>query len=357
MGLFDRKNQTKNSEVVVDEEKLRLMEIRDKYASYTRQFYDKGYIKAYALGENKVHRTTYYIAEDDTQYTCYPDDIGQGAIINDYMAYANALELPTLQLSKSDYTLVLPEDNINRDIKNEFQQDWSVGDVHIQFVSALDTKTFYLQLTPENKKYLDTKMESGILSSVDNLLVVPSDAAVVKLKPSKLFVSSGECLLWRDQDFLCMAKQDWSYMKRTNILSVIKIPVKQIRYYREEGSIRYEQTISGGGGGGVNYGGALVGAILFGGVGAIIGSNAGTEIAPITSETKEVDTRVLCMVITDKNGTAYNVGFETDALDALEWFIPDKEYSYVIQKRREAFEHGGSRPSTFKDLKLKINFL
>lgn len=40
----------------------------------------------------------------------------------------------------------------------------------------------------------------------------------------------------------------------------------------------------------------------------------------------------------EKNGRIYQVGFDINSELAFDWLIPEKQYDYVIQKRREQYE-------------------
>lgn len=117
-----------------------------------------------------------------------------------------------------------------------------------------------------------------------------------------------------------------------------EIPIDKVIYYKEEGSLRYEQEISGGGGMGINYTSAVIGGLLFGTAGAIIGSRNGQEIREIKSETREIDTRIVILKIYDQYNNISNFVFNCNTVNAFEWYIPEKEYAYIINKRRNNYE-------------------
>ena len=95
--------------------------------------------------------------------------------------------------------------------------------------------------------------------------------------------------------------------------------------------------ISGGGGNETSYGGAIVGGLLFGAAGAIIGSQKNEEKISVSSTTVEKDTRIVVLVI-KVDTTVYQIACEQTAEGIFDWIIPDKQYNYVIQKRREMYE-------------------
>ena len=58
----------------------------------------------------------------------------------------------------------------------------------------------------------------------------------------------------------------------------------------------------------------------------------------LNSETKEVDTRVVILKVYDVDKRINGLLFDLDAVSAFEWFIPEKEYTHVIEKRRLCYE-------------------
>ena len=336
MGLFDRKPQIQQEQPEKIEKQKRLKQLQEQWEQYTSGFYDKG-LRAILKDPTQKSGVVYYILDSENEYTCYPDMLGRGCTVYQPESYEEALSLPVLSISKSDYTLVFPKDNIEITEKNEFNQIWSTGDIHIAFVSDNKTIEFKVTNNQQNIELIKKTTDMDVYGSIDGLLTIPPDTAIVKLKKSEFIQNDGACLFWRNAGNLYITEEIQANFEK-NKLSIITIPVNQIRYYKEEGSLRYEQIISGGGGGGANLGGAALGSFLFGGVGAIIGSNYGSQIAPITSETIEVDTRLIYLVFTNSAGKEYTITFEQDAIQAFEWFLPDKEYSHVIEKRRQDYE-------------------
>ena len=81
----------------------------------------------------------------------------------------------------------------------------------------------------------------------------------------------------------------------------------------------------------------VIGGLLFGQAGAMIGSRRKEEVKEIESRTIAHDTRVISVAFR-KNGRIYQVGFDINSELAFDWLIPEKQYDYVIQKRREQYE-------------------
>lgn len=111
------------------------------------------------------------------------------------------------------------------------------------------------------------------------------------------------------------------------------VPLYKILYYQEKGDISYSTSISGGGGGSksMSIGGAIAGKLMFGNVGAIIGSRAGTgvHIDEIRSESVEHDNRYVVLRYEKDDGAYCDVQLEYECYDVLNRLIPNKEYSHV----------------------------
>lgn len=105
------------------------------------------------------------------------------------------------------------------------------------------------------------------------------------------------------------------------------IPLKNIRYFKKTGDIRYETVLSGGGGGGSSIKGAVVGGLIAGDAGAVIGSRKRVEA--IHSTTVEHDTRgTVLKYMKDDVLTSMNLNVEI--YDIFEQIIPGKAYDVVV---------------------------
>jgi hypothetical protein len=104
-----------------------------------------------------------------------------------------------------------------------------------------------------------------------------------------------------------------------------KLFLDDIEYFQINGDIVRTEKISGGG---TSIGGAVVGAVVAGGVGAVIGSRKKIE-----SETVTTDNRFILLVY-KKNGKLTKEKFDfTKYNRVFEELIPEKEYSYVLSKK------------------------
>lgn len=113
-----------------------------------------------------------------------------------------------------------------------------------------------------------------------------------------------------------------------------KYKISDIKYFKEIGAIETLTNISGGGGGGSDIKGAIVGGLIAGDAGAIIGSRK--EIAPVTTTHETKDNRITYIFFND--GRKLNIS----GIRLYEWLmelIPEKEYNYYIQHINQATEN------------------
>jgi hypothetical protein len=119
-----------------------------------------------------------------------------------------------------------------------------------------------------------------------------------------------------------------------NGIAINKINIDNILFFQEKGDIQYSTSVSGGGGqgGGVNPSGAVLGGLLFGEAGAIVGSNAGTNIKinAVTSTTKKHDDRyVILRYKADGTDIISEEKFSFEVYNVFMELFPEKEYSYI----------------------------
>lgn len=104
---------------------------------------------------------------------------------------------------------------------------------------------------------------------------------------------------------------------------------KDIEYYKVEGTSQYVSYVQGGG---ANLPGAVYGAVLAGGAGAIVGSKVKTDIK--TNVVRKDDRKLFLYY--DVNGVVTNEEIIAEDIDCVlsmlrEW-MPEKEYSHIISK-------------------------
>ena len=113
------------------------------------------------------------------------------------------------------------------------------------------------------------------------------------------------------------------------MLSVI--PLKNIVSYQLIGNVEHTAiTYGGGGGGGVpNLRGAAIGGLLFGGAGAIIGSQTGIFINPISSKILEFDSRRTMLNLKNEEGQVEIRELPFYYSEVFMKVIPEKEFHFL----------------------------
>ena len=169
-----------------------------------------------------------------------------------------------------------------------------------------------------------------------NVIDIPQENFNVKVLNGAGYFSNNDYIMMRKNNTLIWVRTTIVGWKE-HYVTMVELEVGDILYYKSEGALRYEQQLSGGGGMGINYGSAVIGGLLFGQAGAVIGSRRNEEVKEIESKTVAHDTRVISLAFR-KNGRVYQVGFDINSELAFDWLIPEKQYDYVIKKRREQYE-------------------
>ena len=125
-----------------------------------------------------------------------------------------------------------------------------------------------------------------------------------------------------------------------DMFAITTIPLSDIISFQLVGDIDRVATTSGGGGGssGPNIGGAIVGGLLFGTVGAIIGAQAGTgvNINPIQSTINEYDTRRTLLNLKNADGVAEIRELPFYYAEIFTKVIPEKEFSFLQAERNSS---------------------
>lgn len=100
-----------------------------------------------------------------------------------------------------------------------------------------------------------------------------------------------------------------------------RIPIDEIMFFKETGSLQYTTSVSGGG---VNVSGAITGGLIAGDVGAIIGSRQ-----EVTSKTETHDDRTVVLKLTNGKEKIYDYRYYRCFME----LIPEKEYSFLMMKK------------------------
>lgn len=334
MGFFDKKE---NNEItkVIDETSIE--QLRQEYNRYIEKVGEIRTVAVTVEGKQFSSMATYAFCENDVAYTFYPMPIGKGLIVHDEEIYRQALSMPTIVLAKAEYTSELMQTREAEESVNPYTKKYVVGSVKILFKKQDEQIIVEINGSQQDFEPINNLISSLKIKNLYNIIDVPKDCFVVKTIDGKDILENEKYVFWRGIDSLYFVKSRSSLSDKQTIF-MTEIPIDKVIYYKEEGSLRYEQEISGGGGMGINYTSAVIGGLLFGTAGAIIGSRNGQEIREIKSETREIDTRIVILKIYDQYNNISNFVFDCNAVNAFEWYIPEKEYTYIIDRRRNSYE-------------------
>jgi hypothetical protein len=111
-----------------------------------------------------------------------------------------------------------------------------------------------------------------------------------------------------------------------------RIKLDNIECFYPNGELYREHVLSGGGGGGSSISGAIVGGVLFGGVGAIVGSR--NKSNPIKSELITHDSREVIFTYYQDNQFKELILKHNDYKTLFE-LIPEKSYEVICEVRKQ----------------------
>ena len=183
---------------------------------------------------------------------------------------------------------------------------------------------------------------------------VPYSAKILKINKygSREFKTPLISQLWLDGQtlhiFMCDDKKSLSSVVHE------ELKLNDINYYFDSGVHYTENKISGGGGGASTLGGAVVGGVLFGPVGAVIGSRK--KVDSVTSKLLVHDTRETILKYT-KQGSEYFIHFVLDELKVLYSLIPRKNFDYVMREEEKQFSKVKSTNNASDDLTNRLRRL
>lgn len=288
-----------------------------------------------ALFDDRIKQYKFIV--DDDAYVFEPVSYGVSSFHKIDMIQERSAIKPII-LNKSDYSCKLQE---NRSIVET--SDDCVGEIYVRvapislsFVKrwSEDEIVFNVVNTPNNlAPMIDFFIHLGIRNYF-NVINLPDEIRIIRVQQGNGFLKSrAEYLIFRDKNTVTLLRHNGT----SGVVTLVELDINEIQYYKSEGSIRYEQMISGSGGNENSYGGAIVGGLLFGAAGAIIGSRKNETKTEISTQTITHDTRVLLLKI-ERNHTVYSISLNLDSEESLDWIIPDKQYDYVLSKRREMYE-------------------
>ena len=292
--------------------------------------------KASGKGVDESGKYKLYVMDDAY---CISRDIDLDAV--------ESIDLDTLQkwaiekdivLNKEEYSCHLLDNNVEciSSPKRPFEVCVKVDDICIQFTSdSGETVLFFAENNPENTEPLSAFFSMIGIKNYSNIIDIPEDTFPISVDRGNLFLGDGSTyLVFRQNGELIFLRPD---SENTGYVNITEVGINEINFYKQEGSLRYEQSISGSGGAKNSYGGAIVGGLLFGTAGAMIGSRKNEAPVNISSTTIEHDSRVVILSIR-RNKRSFNICFPMVAEGIFDWLIPEKQYDYVISERRRAFE-------------------
>lgn len=333
--LFGKKEE-QNVKPLENDNSFRLAELKEEYDKYLQSLPDDAIKIEMVDSFNKDDIGIYLLEETDSRYICYPLPIQNDEKIEFAGRYEYALERckRILYLDKAKFKI--DNGGISIEKQSEYRSIIKTTENTFAITDGNERYSFSKKDPEDLLKHLKSLANTNDDVSNPSNLIISNDALEVQVKyDAKKYYENR--IMWRDKKNLYLLK-----VKDNNIVDIFSIPVSHIKYYKADGDLKRDCFISGGGGkgGGVNYKGAAIGGLLFGGAGAVIGSRVNTdiEIEEIKTEIVEVDTRIVYLVVENDNGQYSQFVFDYSALAAMEWFLPDKEYRYVIEKRRAEFE-------------------
>lgn len=227
------------------------------------------------------------------------------------------------------------------------EQDGYIGEVDfapepikVMFKKRDESEQFIFSFinNPTNILPLSKFFQALGVKNFYNNLDVPEDIFTTTVIDGDGFLANNmSYLVFRNSEVLVFLRHTGSDSNGNEKVFISRIPIEEVLYFRQIGSLRYEQLIYGSGGSSNSYGGAIVGGLLFGSAGAIIGSRKNERETNISTKTIEKDTRLLVMAIKHE-ATIYQISFGLNSEDVFNWILPDKRYEYVLQKRCDMYE-------------------
>ena len=129
---------------------------------------------------------------------------------------------------------------------------------------------------------------------------------------------SAWCNIWKDEETYNFLERDPE--------KLIKIPESDLVSYKIVGEKHYVSEVSGGGGGGISLGGAVVGGVVGGATGAVIGSRKKNQ--PITTSVRAVSNQKTIINVISDGKEVYMTFDGNDLYDALVKISPSKELGF-----------------------------
>ena len=192
-----------------------------------------------------------------------------------------------------------------------------MNDICIQFTSDNgDPVIFNVENNSKNIDPMSTFFSTIGVKNYSNIIDLPEDTFSISVDRGSRFLGDGSTyLIFRNNGELIFLRPE---SEDTGYVNITEAGIDEIRFYKQEGAVHYEQSISGSGGAKNSYGGAIVGGLLFGTAGAMIGSRKNETPVNISSTTIEHDSRVVILSIKRKN-RSFNISFPMMAEGIFDW--------------------------------------
>lgn len=250
------------------------------------------------------------------------------------------LEEPSIIFHQKDYScLNISEEPVINNSEITCEKEYVVQGIKFRLINNRDNNQ-YIDVCIDQFNQDFTPYRDFLISlnakNYYNIIDVPDESFSVKVVNGDDCLSNQEYQFFRIDNILYFVRRHPTSYRAT--VCIAQINVNDILYYKSMGELRYEQQISGGGGMGINYGSAILGGLLFGDAGAIIGSRRGESMEKIQSQTISHDERIVDLVF-KINYHIHHVIFNFNSELAFDWLIPEKQYDYVIAKRRQEYEN------------------
>ena len=180
------------------------------------------------------------------------------------------------------------------------------------------------------------KIRENHLSSIKNIHGFEKWFNTIMFNTPFSFESSNVGVMIED-NYLLIVPNEVNEDKNQERLDFFRIPVDYIECYGIDGEKYRENRISGGGSGSINYGGAIVGAVLAGAPGMIIGGQR--TVNEVKSELITHDERVT-YINYFINNVRYRITFSLALHQYLLDMIPHKSDDIVYSKKKALLVNG-----------------
>ena len=204
-------------------------------------------------------------------------------------------------------------------------------------------ETYSSRVFPQDPKYHHVsavKKENALVLIENNH---PQYEHIAEKNDRSKLTLTGTSQIWSKYNTRCLETEvhpQFCNMDIKEMFAITTIPLSDIISFQLVGNVDRVATTSGGGGGssGPNIGGAIVGGLLFGTVGAIIGAQAGTgvNINPIQSTINEYDTRRTLLNLKNADGVAEIRELPFYYAEIFTKVIPEKEFSFLQAERNSS---------------------